>query len=123
MKEVLLVDDSQTILMSMGDILKKIGLSVKTATNGKEALRILQSGMNPAAIITDYNMPQMNGIELIKEARKMPNLRFTPMLMLTTESQSETREAGKKAGATAWLVKPVGVQDLTQVIKKVIPGV
>jgi len=122
MKDVLLVDDSVTILMSIGDILKKIGLNAVTASNGQDALKKLNGGTKPAAIITDYNMPGMNGIELITAIRKLPGFRFTPILMLTTESQAKTREEGRKAGATAWLVKPVGAADLGQVMKKVIPG-
>jgi two-component system chemotaxis response regulator CheY len=122
MKEILLVDDSVTILMSVGDILKKLGLKVTTANSAQQAIQKLNAGAKPAAILTDYNMPGMNGVELIKEIRKMPTFRFTPILMLTTESQTATRDEGRKAGATAWLVKPVSASDLSQVIKKVIPG-
>ncbi|MET0067791.1 MAG: response regulator [Candidatus Thiodiazotropha sp.] len=64
----------------------------------------------------------MNGLDLIKEARKLPGMRFTPILMLTTESQRSMREEGKKAGATGWLVKPVKPDQLLGVVKQVVPG-
>lgn len=121
MKDVLLVDDSTIILMSVGDILKKMGLTVKTAKDGQSALNELNNGYKPVVIITDYNMPNMNGVELITEIRKLPSFKFTPIMMLTTESQSGTREQGKRAGATAWLVKPISAPDLHDVMKRVIP--
>lgn len=122
MKSVLLVDDSTTILLSMGDVLAKAGFEVLKATNGREALTKLQGGAKPSLIITDLNMPQMNGLELIGAARKLPGLRFTPILMLTTESQQAMREQGKQAGATGWLVKPIQASQLLDVIKQVLPG-
>ncbi|MET0026912.1 MAG: response regulator [Candidatus Thiodiazotropha sp.] len=122
MKQVLLVDDSTTILLSMGDILAKAGFNVEKASNGKEALSKLQGGLKPNLVITDLNMPMMNGLDLIKEARKLPGMRFTPILMLTTESQLSMREEGKKAGATGWLVKPVQPDQLLGVVKQVVPG-
>ncbi|QEP43775.1 response regulator [Ectothiorhodospiraceae bacterium BW-2] len=122
MKTILLVDDSSTILLSMGDILTKAGFKVEKASNGKEALTKLQSGLKPNLVITDVNMPLMNGIELVREAKKLPGMRFTPMLVLTTESQQSMRDEGKKAGATGWLVKPVNSAQLLQVVKQVVPG-
>jgi two-component system chemotaxis response regulator CheY len=80
----------------------------------------LKSGLKPDLIITDINMPNMNGIEFIKKARTI--LRFTPILALTTESQQGKRDEAKQSGATGWLVKPVGGQDLIKVIKQVVPG-
>jgi two-component system chemotaxis response regulator CheY len=67
-------------------------------------------------------MPNMGGIELIKKARALPGFRFLPILTLTTESQQSRRDEGKQAGATGWLVKPVGGADLLKVIKQVLPG-
>lgn len=122
MKDVLLVDDSVTILMSMGDILRKLNLNVVTASHGKEALEKLKAGLKPALVITDYNMPIMNGVDFIRAAKQLPSMRFTPMLILTTESQTSTREEGRAAGAAAWLVKPISAADLTQVVKRVVPG-
>ncbi len=121
MKTVMLVDDSATILMSMEAILSQAGLNVVTANNGEAALRLLQKG-KPDLIITDLNMPGMDGITLIKHIRKMPGMRFLPILMLTTESQQSKRQEAKAAGATGWIVKPADPDKLIAVIKKVVPG-
>ncbi|GAB6887500.1 response regulator [Desulfothermus okinawensis JCM 13304] len=121
MKKILLVDDSATILMSMEGVLKRSGYEVEKAKNGKEALSKLSSGKKPDLIITDLNMPIMDGITFIKEVRKKPGFRFLPILMLTTESKQEKRQEAKKAGATGWLVKPVKPNDLLAVVKKVLP--
>jgi len=121
MKTILLVDDSKTMLLSMGSILKRAGFSVITAENGAEGLKQI-SQTKPDLMITDLNMPVMDGMTLIKEAKKLPEMRFKPVLMLTTESQQTKRDEAKKAGATGWLVKPVKPEDLLAVIKQVIPG-
>lgn len=120
MKTVLLVDDSRTILLSIGDIMKKERFNVETASNGREALELLNKGLKPDLIISDVNMPIMNGIDFVKEARG--KLRFTPILMLTTESQQNMRDEGKKVGATGWLVKPIDAAQLLQIVKRVVPG-
>lgn len=121
MKKVLLVDDSPTILMSVKGILERNNIRVTTAKNGEEGYSSLQS-QSFDLVITDLNMPGMNGIELIKKARSVPGMRFTPMLVLTTESQQSKRQEAKAAGATGWLVKPVQGEQLMQVIKKVLPS-
>ena len=82
----------------------------------------LKAGLKPDLIITDINMPNMGGLELIKNVRALPGFRFTPILTLTTESQAAKRDEGKKLGATGWLVKPVAGPDLVKVIKQVLPG-
>ncbi|MGR6808408.1 response regulator (plasmid) [Sphaerotilus natans] len=120
MKHVFLVDDSATMLMSLKGTLEMSGFKVDTAGDGQAALDRLKSGLKPDLIITDINMPRMDGIQLIREARKL--LRFTPILALTTESQQGKRDEAKKNGATGWLVKPVGGSDLVKVIKQVLPG-
>lgn len=122
MKTIMLVDDSTTIVLSVSEIITKAGYQVVKATNGVEALDKIKSGKKPDLIITDLNMPQMNGIDLIREVRKLPGFRFTPILMLTTESQQTKRMEGKEAGATGWLVKPVSGPDLVKTIKQVLPG-
>lgn len=121
MKKILLVDDSMTMLMSMEGVLKRAGFDVKTATDGPKALTMLDS-YAPDLVITDLNMPGMDGIELIKQIKKNAGMRFKPVLMLTTESQESKKVEAKAAGATGWLVKPVSPTDLTSVIKKVLPG-
>jgi two-component system chemotaxis response regulator CheY len=121
-KKILIVDDSPTILMSMRGILERAGHAVSNAASGEEAVSVLQRGLKPDLVITDYHMGAMNGIALVREVRKMAALRFIPVLMVTTESQQEKRVEAKAAGATGWLVKPVQPDALLQVIRQVVPG-
>lgn len=120
--KVLVVDDSTTMVMSLKTTLTMNGLEVETAGNGKTALDKLIAGLRPNLILTDINMPVMGGLELIGKVRAMPGLKFTPILTLTTESDTAKRDEGKRAGATGWIVKPVSGDDLIKVIKKVLPG-
>jgi two-component system chemotaxis response regulator CheY len=122
MKQIMIVDDSPTMLMSMEGILTRAGYGVIKAASGEEALDRLRAGDRPNLIITDLNMGQTSGIDLIRQARQMPAARFTPMLMLTTESAQNRREEAKAAGATGWLVKPVQADALVAVVKQVVPG-
>ncbi len=121
-KTILIVDDSTTMIMSIQNYLEMSGFTVETAADGVKALAKLKGGLKPDLIITDINMPNMGGLELIKCVRTLPGLRFTPILTLTTESQAEKRAEGKKLGATGWLVKPVGGVELLKIIKQVLPG-
>ena len=122
MKSILLVDDSPTILMSMESVLTKAGYQISKAGDGDVALAQLQVAGKTDLMITDLNMPNMDGITLIRETRKLAARRFMPILMLTTESQAEKRADAKAAGATGWLVKPVGASDLLGVLKQVLPN-
>lgn len=119
MKTALLVDDSATMLMSLKTVVGKAGYEVDTASDGDEALAKVKAGARPSVIITDLNMPRMDGITFIKEARKA-GARFTPILVLTTESQQTKRQEAKAAGATGWLVKPVAPDDLIAVLGRVV---
>lgn len=121
-KNIFIVDDSATMLMSVKANLEMNGFKVETASDGVQALNKLKAGIKPDLIITDINMPNMGGMELIKNLRGLPAFRFTPILTLTTESQADKRDEGKKLGATGWLVKPVAGPDLIKVIKQVLPG-
>ncbi|MEB0146088.1 MULTISPECIES: response regulator [unclassified Pseudomonas] len=121
-KIIFLVDDSVTMLMSVKATLEMNGFKVETAGDGVQALNKLKGGVKPDLIITDINMPNMGGMELIKNVRALPGFRFTPILTLTTESNAAKRDEGKKLGATGWLVKPVSGPDLVKVIKQVLPG-
>jgi len=121
MKTILLVDDSTTMLMSMTAVLKRQGFQVESATSGSEALSKLTT-LSPDLMITDLNMPGMDGITLISEAKKLSTMRFKPVLMMTTESQQAKRDEAKAAGAVGWLVKPVKPEQLLAVVKQVIPG-
>jgi two-component system chemotaxis response regulator CheY len=120
--KVLVVDDSTTMVMSLKTTLTLNGLEVETAGNGKAALDKLVAGFRPNLIVTDINMPLMGGLELIGKVRAMPGLKFTPILTLTTESDTTKRDEGKRAGATGWIVKPVSGNDLIKVIRKILPG-
>jgi two-component system chemotaxis response regulator CheY len=121
MKHVFLVDDSPTMLASMAAVLGRAGLAVAKAASGEEALRTLQAKPPLRIIITDYHMPGINGVELIREIRKLPTYRFLPILVLTTESEQGKRELARAAGATGWLVKPVAPDKLLQVLQQVAP--
>lgn len=119
---VLVVDDSVTMVLSLKTTLSLHGFQVETAGNGQEALQKLKSGLKPGLILTDVNMPVMGGMDLIRNVRAMPGLKFIPILTLTTESEAGKRNEGKLAGATGWLVKPVSGNDLVAVMRKVLPG-
>ena len=119
---VLVVDDSKTMRDMVTFTLTGAGYQVVQASDGKEAVGKLSNGSKPALVVTDLNMPEMDGLELIKEIRKMPALKFTPILMLTTESSDEKKAAGKLAGATGWIVKPFNPEQFIKIVKKVLPG-
>lgn len=120
--KILVVDDSVTMVMSLKATLTMNGFEVETANHGQAALDKLNAGVKPNLVITDINMPVMGGLELIAKFRAMPGFKFTPILTLTTESDTAKRDQGKRAGATGWIVKPVSGDDLIRVIKKVLPG-
>jgi two-component system chemotaxis response regulator CheY len=116
----MVIDDSATMVMSLKSSLEISGFKVETAADGQLAMDKLNKGIKPDLIITDINMPRMDGLELIRNVRKL--LRFTPILALTTESQQAKRDEAKKLGASGWLVKPIGGAELVKVIKQVLPG-
>lgn len=119
MKKILAVDDSASMRQMVGFTLKKAGFDVTEAKDGSEALEIAK-GNSFDAVISDVNMPIMDGITLIRELRALPAYKFTSMLMLTTESGLDKKTEGKAAGATGWIVKPFNPDQLLAVIKKVI---
>jgi two-component system chemotaxis response regulator CheY len=120
MNTIMLVDDSATILLSISSILAKAGYSVEKAASAEEALRKFNAGVKINLLITDLNMPGMNGIELIREVRKLPAYKFVPILFLTTESQQSKKLEAKAAGASGWIVKPASAEELLSTIKLVI---
>ncbi len=119
MKKILAVDDSASIRQMVNFTLKGAGYDVVEAVDGKEGLAKAHADKFDM-IITDLNMPHMDGIQLITAARKLPAYNFIPILMLTTESQAEKKEAGKTAGATGWIVKPFNAEQLIAVVKKLV---
>ena len=120
MSTIMLVDDSATILLSISNILTKAGYAVEKANNAAEGLAKFKGGMKVDLLITDLNMPGMNGIDFIKEVRTLPNYKFMPILFLTTESQQAKRLEAKAAGASGWLVKPATADELLGTIKLVL---
>ncbi len=121
-KTILLVDDSATMLMSVKTNLEMNVFKVETAADGLLAYNKLKGGFKPDLIITDVNMPNMGGLELIKNVKALPTFRFTPILTLTTESEGVKREEAKKLGATGWLVKPVSGPDMIKIVRQLLPG-
>ena len=119
---VLIVDDSALIRRSVTTLLDIEGFNVEIADDGDTALAKLKGGLKPDLMITDINMPNMNGVELIKHTRTLPAFRFMPILVMTTESQQTMRDEAKKLGATGWVLKPVGGELLLSIIKKILPG-
>ena len=117
---VLVVDDSPTMRRSVTLTLELTGVRVVSAADGHEALRHIQGGLKPDLLLTDIVMPGMDGLQLIREARRL--LRFTPIVALTTQSQQHLRDEGRAVGATAWLLKPTGGQELVSLVRRFIAG-
>ncbi|GKS59215.1 Fis family transcriptional regulator [Nitrospira sp.] len=118
---VLVVDDSPTMRQMVAFTLTSAGFQVVEAGDGKDALAKLSTSLQPALVVTDLNMPVMDGLTLIKELRKLPQLKFVPILMLTTESSTDKKAEGRSAGATGWIVKPFNPDQFMKVVKKVLP--
>lgn len=118
-KTIMTVDDSTSVRQMVGFTLKEAGYEVIEACDGKDALTKID-GVNINMVVTDLNMPNMDGIELIRNLRANPKFKFVPIIMLTTESQNEKKMEGKTAGATGWIVKPFKPEQLISVVKKVI---
>jgi two-component system chemotaxis response regulator CheY len=116
---ILVVDDSASMRQMVAFALTSAGFSVEEAEDGQDALGRAQ-GQRFNAVVTDVNMPRMDGISLIRALRGLPDYRFTPMLMLTTESCADKKSEGKAAGATGWLVKPFNPEQLVATIRKVL---
>ncbi len=117
-KKVLIVDDSNTARASVEYTLKKGGYDVISGDDGTTGLETLNKSSGVDMIITDLNMPKMDGIEFIKHVRLIDKYKYTPILMLTTESQEEKKVEGKAAGASGWLVKPFNPTQLLDVVKR-----
>ncbi|MCA8939599.1 MAG: response regulator [Planctomycetes bacterium] len=117
--KVFAVDDSATIRQTMKLTLRGEEFEVETANDGADALAKAQAGYVPDIVLTDVNMPNMDGITLTAELRKLPSYASIPIIMVTTESQVEKKQAGKNAGATGWIVKPFSPEQLIALVKKV----
>lgn len=121
-KTALIVDDSRTMRQMVAFTLTNAGFTVIEAEDGKDAVNKVSAGTKLDIIVTDLNMPEMDGITLIKELRRLTAYKFTPILMLTTESAMDKKKEGKEAGATGWIVKPFNPDVLLKTIAKVLPA-
>ena len=119
-KQVLIVDDSETMRDMISYTLDSAGFAVTIAVDGLDALDKLE-GLQVDLVITDINMPRMDGIDLIEALRAKPDFRGTPILCLTTEQGEDTKSAARSAGATGWIKKPFDPDKLVQVARKVCP--
>lgn len=119
MAEILIVDDSASMRNMVAATLKSAGHQVADSPDGQAALEKAKSGKFQA-VITDLNMPIMDGITLIKHLRQLPSYKYTPILLLTTESAADKKAAGKEAGATGWLVKPFNPEKLLATVDRVL---
>ncbi len=117
---VIFVDDSETALASTRMVTNSMPIEVKQYTEAQVALAEIKAGMTPDLIITDLNMPVMNGFEFLKELRGVASTKRTPTLMLTTETKAELKQQGKALGLTGWIVKPFNPAQLKQAITRVL---
>jgi two-component system, chemotaxis family, chemotaxis protein CheY len=118
-KQILIADDSESIREVLAFSLTNAGYQVLLACDGMDALKYLD-GRTIDLLLTDYHMPNLNGLELIKKVRHMDDYRYLPILVLTTESQLEIMREAKESGATGWLTKPFSTEKLLQTLRKVI---
>lgn len=116
---ILAVDDSPSMRRMVSVTLKRAGYQVVDAADGQEAFEIAQK-RSVDLVLTDINMPRMDGITLIQKLRTLPSYRFTPILTLTTESSAEKKAQGKAAGATGWIVKPFNPDQLLSTLRRVL---
>jgi two-component system chemotaxis response regulator CheY len=119
MGKILAVDDSASMRQMVSFTLKGAGYEVEQATDGVEALALAKSGQFDL-VLSDVNMPNMDGLTLTKELRSLPEYRFTPILVLTTEAGGDKKREGKSAGATGWIVKPFNPDQLLNTVKRVM---
>jgi len=118
-KTILMVDDSASLRQVVSIALKGAGYDVIEACDGKDALTKLD-GRKVHLIISDVNMPNMDGISLVQEVKKLPSYKFTPIIMLTTETEEAKKEAGRAAGAKAWVTKPFKPEQMLDAVSKLI---
>ncbi len=118
-KVIMTVDDSASVRQLVGFTLKQAGYGVVEACDGRDAINKL-SASSVHMIITDLNMPVLDGIGLIKAVRSSATHKFLPIVMLTTESQDSKKQEGRAAGATGWIIKPFKPDQLLAVVKKVL---
>ncbi|XVV16009.1 response regulator [Actinoplanes sp. CA-131856] len=119
-KTILIVDDSASVRQVVSIALKGAGYEVITANDGKDALAKMSGGQRLHLIISDVNMPNMDGITFVAEAKKLPAYKFTPIIMLTTESQDDKKKQAQAAGAKAWVTKPFQPEQMLSAVAKLV---
>lgn len=119
-KRILIVDDSSSLRNVVAIALEREGYETLQAANGAEGLERVAEAGKLNLIISDVNMPVMNGIEFLRALRQQPRGRFTPVLMLTTEGDDEMKQQGREAGARAWMVKPFDPAQLIDVVSRLV---
>jgi len=119
MKTIMTVDDSASLRQMVSLVLRGAGYEVIEALDGVEALAKLKN-QELHLFVTDINMPKMDGLEFTRQVRAIPEFKFVPIVLLTTESHPEKKQEGKAAGAPAWIVKPFKPDQLLAVVKKVV---
>lgn len=118
-KTIMVIDDSASLRQVVGIALKSAGYEVIEACDGMDALSKL-TGKKINLVVCDVNMPNMDGITFVKEIKQLPNYKFTPVIMLTTESQEGKKKEGQAAGAKAWVVKPFQPAQMLAAVSKLI---
>jgi two-component system chemotaxis response regulator CheY len=118
-KRILIVDDSSSVRTVAGIALREAGYEVIEASNGQEGLARL-TGERIHLIISDVNMPVLDGIGFLKEVKRHPSYKFTPVIMLTTESGEDKKQEGRAAGAKAWIVKPFQPNVMLDAVSKLV---
>jgi two-component system chemotaxis response regulator CheY len=121
MTKILVLDDSVSMVLSLARILKNAGFEVETGANGREGIAKLAAGLRPNIILTDLNMPEMDGVEFIKAVKRNSATKFTPVIVLTTESGGPKRAEAVAAGALGWLTKPTEPSLLLATLKQHLP--
>jgi two-component system chemotaxis response regulator CheY len=120
MARIMAVDDSASMRQMVGLTLKSAGHDVISASDGDEALKLAKDGTTVDLVITDVNMPNMDGITLVRELRLLPQYKGIPLLVLTTDASAERKNEGRAAGATGWIVKPFNPDRLLETVNKVL---
>jgi len=118
-KTIMIVDDSASLRQVVGIALRSAGYEVIEGADGKDALAKL-TGQKVHLIISDVNMPNMDGISFVKAVKQLPDYKFTPIIMLTTESQETKKQEGQAAGAKAWVVKPFKPEQMLAAVSKLV---
>ena len=120
MAKILIVDDSETLRIQLREALEETGHAVVEGVDGADGLKVAAANLDLKMVITDFNMPFMDGVAMAVKLRELPNFAKIPILMLTTEATPEIKTAGKRAGILAWIVKPLIPSKVMPAIEKIL---